>query len=331
MCHLQIKFFLPGSCVKKLGHLPFHRPYKSSWIVKKIFTLPKDILMATCSKNRPFIMNRAQFPTGTPQRPLGCGVEDFCEASAPETGRGPSSLTPGGTKAPLNIGPPEIEPQSHIIRVSPRNEARASESLYLSWIWLRERNPKHDSPVFTSWGRSVPQLRGPRWRHETQRGGNEWVGRVLLGAGKLWKRQWAEFKPKGHGEESAWQCLEKRLRNTKCKDWEARSVWPDQTEEGQEETKEARWTGKELSHRPLCHTYCTIIAVKPYWRQYRNSKAKFNKDQGSFFLYNPLTLACGHIVSWSQIGCQGSRHCILHTHETRRETALLSTKKTKVF
>lgn len=77
-------------------------------------------------------MNRAQFSTGMPQRPLGCGAEDLCEASAPETGRGPSSLTPGGTNAPLNIGPPEVEPQFHIIHVSLGNEARASESLYLS-------------------------------------------------------------------------------------------------------------------------------------------------------------------------------------------------------
>lgn len=88
--------------------------------------------MATCSKNRPSILNRAQFPTGAPQRPLGCGAEDFCEASAPDTGRGPSSLIPGGTNAPLNVGPPEVELQSHIIHVSHGNEARASESLYLS-------------------------------------------------------------------------------------------------------------------------------------------------------------------------------------------------------
>lgn len=140
---------------------------------------------------------------------------------------------------------------------------------------------------------------------------------------------WVQTQRTRWGEESAWQSMEKRLRNTKCKDWEARSVWPDQTEEGQEETKEARSTEKELSHRPMCYTHCTIIAAKPYWRQYRNSKT-FNEDQVSFFLYNPLALACVHIVSWSQIGCQGSRHCLLHPHESRRETALLSTKKTKV-
>lgn len=47
---------------------------------------------------------------------------------------------------------------------------------------------------------------------------NEWVGRDILGQERSGKDNELSKKPKGHGEESAWQCLEKSLRNTKCKD-----------------------------------------------------------------------------------------------------------------